>query len=103
MDEAVYLNENHYLTWDGSTLIVDGEQRFNSYVPLVEEEKHDYKRNTYYRFVANLKNQNHFLIGLSLVVLLIFLMLTYFSRRQMHNRFLRKKDVVSDEEQKEAE
>lgn len=103
MDEAVYLNENHYLTWDGSTLIVDGEQRFNSYVPLVEEEKHDYKRNTYYRFVANLKNQNHFLIGLSLVVLLIFLMLTYFSRRQMHNRFLHRKDVVSEEEQKETE
>ena len=95
MDEIVYLNEDHYLRWDGSTLIVDGAQRFNTYTPMGEPGDHDYKRDTYYRFVANLSNQNHFLIGLSIVVLLTFLLLIRRSRKQMHERFLHKKDTTS--------
>lgn len=93
MDEVVYMNEDHYLNWNGSTLIVDGEQRFHTYTPSMPESEtdHDYKRDSYYRIVANLSNQNHFLIGLSIVVLLTFLLLIRRSRKQMHDRFLHKK------------
>ena len=56
-----------------------------------EEEPFDYRRNEYYRFVANLNNQNHFLIAVSGAVLVLFLALARQSRRQMHRRFLRKK------------
>ena len=89
MDQAVYTDEFHFLTWDQNTLTVDGTQRFNVYSPTPEGEPFDYKRNEYYRFVANLKNQNQFLIGISIVVLVLFLFLGAQSRRQMHRRFLK--------------
>ena len=55
--------------------------------------------NSGYRFVANLKNQNHFLIGISAAVLAIFLLLGRKSRLQMHKRFLKPKteSAVPDE------
>lgn len=90
MEQAVYTDEGHSLTWDKNTLRVDGAQRFNVYSPTPEGEPFDYKRNEYYRFVANLKNQNQFLIGMSIVVLVIFLFLGAQSRRQMHRRFLKR-------------
>ena len=89
MDQVVYTDEGHVLTWDQNTLTVDGAQRFNVYSPVDDSEPFDYKRNEYYRFVANLKNQNQFLIGISIVVLAVFLFLGAQSRRQMHKRFLK--------------
>ena len=91
MDQAVYTNDGFFLTWDQNTLTVNGEQRFPIYIPMNEEEPFDYRRNEYYRFVANLNNQNHFLIAVSGAVLVLFLALARQSRRQMHRRFLRKK------------
>ncbi len=89
MEEAVYLNDGHYLLWDRNTLTVDGAQRFNLYTPYEEEEDFDYKRDAYYRFVRNLAGQNHMLIGISIAVLILFLLLGRLSRRQMHRRFLK--------------
>ena len=89
MEEAVYLDDGHYLLWDRNTLTVDGVQRFNLYAPYEEEENFDYKRDVYYRFVRNLAGQNHMLIGISIVVLILFMLLGRLSRRQMHRRFLK--------------
>lgn len=90
MEQAVYTNDSHYLTWDQNTLTVNGKQRFNVYSPTPYDADFDYKRNEYYRFVANLKNQNQFLIGISAVVLVLFVALGVQSRGQMHRRFLKK-------------
>ena len=96
MEQAVYVNEGYYLLWDKSNLVVNDETRANIYVPEPEPEDFDYKRNVYYRFVANISNQNHTLIGISIVVLLLFLLLMIRSRRQMHRRFLYKKKEQDD-------
>ena len=90
MDQAAYTNDGFFLTWDQNTLLVNDEQRFLVYTPQTFDREFDYKRNEYYRFVANLNNQNHFLIGVSVVVLVLFLALGYRSRKQMHRRFLKK-------------
>lgn len=90
MEEMFYADNFEYLTWDRSTLIVNGTQQFNVYEPAEISENYDYKRNIYYRFVTNLANQNHFLIGLSGVVLALFIFLVFQSRQQMHKRFLKK-------------
>lgn len=99
MDQAVYTDEGHYLTWDQNTLIVDGTQRFNVYSPTPYDANFDYKRNEYYRFVANLKNQNQFLIGISIVVLILFMILGTQSRHQMHKRFLKRSSPDSGGDQ----
>ena len=91
MDQAVYINDSYFLTWDQNTLLVNGKQRFNVYSPTPYDENFDYKRNEYYRFVANLRNQNQFLIGISVVVLMLFIILGIQSRGQMHKRFLTKR------------
>ena len=80
----------YYLTWDRDTLTVNDEQRFNVYEPRETQAGFDYRRNAYYRFVADLANQNYYLIGVSIVVLAVFLLLGLRSRRQMHRRFLKK-------------
>ena len=98
MEEAVYLNDGHYLLWDKSTLTVDGVQRFNLYTPYEEEESFDYQRDAYYRFVRNLAGQNHLLIGISIAVLILFLLLGRLSRRQMHRRFLKRETAKPGEE-----
>ena len=90
MDQAAYTNDGFFLTWDQNTLLVNNEQRFLTYTPRAVDGEFDYRRNEYYRFVANLNNQNHFLIGVSAVVLVLFLVLGYQSRKQMHKRFLKK-------------
>ena len=90
MDQALYYAEAKYLLWDRSTLTVNGTQKFNSFTPAEIDEDFDYKRNIYYRFVTNLTNQNHFLMGMSGVVLVLFLFLVFQSRKQMHSRFLKK-------------
>lgn len=93
--EQIAYFDSGVVTWDGSTLKVDGVQRFNVYAPEEDAEEEteafDYKRNVYYRFVADLANQNRFLIAVSAVVLALFLILGLRSRRQMHKRFLKKK------------
>ncbi len=88
MEQAVYMNEGSFLTWDRNTLLVNGVQCFNVFTPQ-EEEPFDYHRNVYYRFVANLAQQNYFLIALSVVLLVIFALLGLSSRRQMHRSFFR--------------
>jgi hypothetical protein len=99
MEQAVYFDESRYLTWNHNTLIVNGEQKFNVYEPKEIDENFDYKRNIYYRFVANLANQNRFLIGVSSVVLMLFIFLVFQSRKQMHKRFLKKApDITGGEE-----
>ncbi len=90
MEQAVYFDDFKYLTWDKNTLIVNDVQHFNVYEPAEYDEKFDYKRNIYYRFVTNLANQNHFLIWMSGVVLVLFIVLVFQSRQQMHKRFLKK-------------
>ena len=90
MEEAFFVNDGYSLTWDRDTLTVNGEQRFNVYEPREPQAGFDYRRNAYYRFVADLANQNYFLIGASAVVLVLFLFLALRSRRQMHRRFLKK-------------
>ena len=98
MEEAVYLNDGHFLLWDKSTRTVDGVQRFNLYTPYEEEEDFDYKRDAYYRFVRNLADQNQMLIGISFGVLILFLLLGRLSRRQMHRRFLKPKTAEPGKE-----
>ena len=90
MSESVYCDEGYYLTWDLNTLIVNDSQRFNVYTPSATDKDFDYRRDVYYRFVANLTNQNNFLIIGSAVMLFIFLLLSIRSRKQMHRRFLKK-------------
>jgi hypothetical protein len=97
MGEAVYGNDEQYLLWEGDTLTVNGEQRFNVYSPREFEENFDYRRNVYYRFVANLAQQNYFLIGISSAVLTVFILLGFRSRRQMHKRFLNKTFTQKEE------
>ncbi|MBR2823984.1 MAG: DUF2334 domain-containing protein [Clostridia bacterium] len=100
MEEAVYLNDGHNLLWDRNTLTVDGVQRFNLYTPY-EEEDFDYKRDAYYRFVRNLAGQNNTLIGISVGVLILFVLLGRLSRRQMHRRFLKPKKVKPGKEEED--
>ena len=76
------------LYWNRSSLLINGEQKFLDYEPKEYDSQHDYQRNVYYRFVANIRNQNYFLIGISLVIVILFLVMGYYSRRQMHRRFL---------------
>lgn len=95
MEETVYADEGQYLIWDKNTLTVNGEQRFNVYTPRETDENFNYRRDVYYRFVANLTQQNYYLIGLSTVVLIVFLALGRRSRKQMHKRFLKK--IVPEE------
>lgn len=99
MDEAVYLNDGHYLTWDKNTLTVDGVQRFIQYTPSEAGTDFDYKRDAYYRFVRDLAGQNHTLIGISIVVLIVFLILGRESRKQMHRHFLKPREEKSGEEE----
>ncbi len=102
MDEAVYLNDGHYLTWDRNTLTVDGIQRFTGYVPGEAKKDFDYKRNAYYRFVRDLAGQNHTLIGISIAVLIIFLLLGRQSRKQMHRRFLTARGPEENKEESDV-
>ena len=98
MEQGLYADDFRYLTWDRNTLIVNGVQRFNNYEPAEIENKFDYKRNVYYRFVTNLANQNQFLIWLSGVVLVLFIFLVFQSRQQMHKRYLKKSLKTTDGE-----
>lgn len=99
MEQSLYADDSRYLTWDRNTLIVNAEQRFNVYEPSEIDENFDYKRNVYYRFVTNLANQNRFLIGLSGVVLVLFITLLVQSRKQMHKRFLKKISEKTEEKE----
>ncbi|MBR6029718.1 MAG: DUF2334 domain-containing protein [Clostridia bacterium] len=99
MEQAVYLNDGHSLTWDQNTLKVDEAQRWITYAPTEQTERFNYRRNDYYRFVANLSNQNYFLISISAGVLILFLFLARRSRGQMHRRFLLKKTPETGEDQ----
>ena len=90
MEEAFFVNDGYYLTWDRDTLTVNDEQRFNVYEPREPKTGFNYRRNVYYRFVTDLAKQNYFLIGISAIVLVMFLLLAFRSRRQMHRRFLKK-------------
>ncbi len=98
MEQAVYMNDGHALIWKDDELTVDGEQRFNVYTPTEPEKDFDYQRNVYYRFVATLAEQNSTLIGFSVAVLILFVILGIRSRRQMHKRFLYRKDSTAGEE-----
>ena len=100
MDQAIYYAESKYLLWDRNTLTVNGEQKFNSFIPAEFEKDFDYKRNIYYRFVTNLTQQNHFLMGMSGAVLVLFIFLVFQSRKQMRNRFL--KNIPKEQEGKES-
>ena len=99
MDEALYFNDGHYLTWDKNTLTVDGTQQFIRYTPSEPGADFDYRRDAYYRFVRDLAGQNHTLIGISIVVLLIFLFLGRRSRKQMHRAFLIPREESGGEEE----
>ena len=90
MEQGVFASDGSYLSWQEDTLIVNGKQCFNVYTPREEESNFDYQRNMYYRFVANLANQNYFLIGISAIVLVVFIILGLVSRKQMHRYFLRR-------------
>ena len=91
MEQTAYMDDG-LVTWDGGTLLVDGEQRFNVYEPsAADDAPFDYRRNVYYRFVADLANQNHLLIGVSAGLLVLFMLLGWRSRRQMHRRFIKRK------------
>ena len=57
---------------------------------MMWDKDFDYRRDVYYRFVANLTNQNNSLIIGSAVMLFIFVLLSIRSRKQMHRRFLKK-------------
>ena len=87
-NQVLYLDGGNLLSWDKSSLLVNGEQKFLDYEPKEYDSHHDYQRNVYYRFVANIRNQNYFLIGISLVIVILFLVMGYYSRQQMHRRFL---------------
>ncbi|MBR2759594.1 MAG: DUF2334 domain-containing protein [Solobacterium sp.] len=87
-DQAMFFDGGNVLVWNGSSLLVNGEQKFLEYVPKEYDKDHDYQRNVYYRFVANIRNQNYFLIGISLLIVTMFLVMGYYSRKQMHRRFL---------------
>lgn len=101
MDQAVYLNGGRTIFWDGHTLRVDGKESVRSFEPRPLEEDFNYKRDIYYRFVADLSNQNYLLIGLSIVTVLIFMLLVLRARRQMHRRFLHPKSAEEDAPKKE--
>ena len=87
-EQALFFDEGNVLYWNRSSLLINGEQKFLDYEPKEYDSQHDYQRNVYYRFVANIRNQNYFLIGISLVIVILFLVMGYYSRRQMHRRFL---------------
>ena len=97
MEQNLFLNGEKSISWDRNTLLVNGEQQFNVYKHSEPEEKFDYKRNVYYRFVTNLARQNHFLIGMSGVVLVLFILLVIQSRQQMRSRFLKKNPGKTEE------
>ena len=88
-EQKMFMDGGNVLAWNRSSLLINDEQKFLDYEPKEYDSSYDYKRNVYYRFVANIRNQNYFLIGISLVIVTVFLILGYRSRRQMHRRFLK--------------
>ncbi|MCI1981788.1 MAG: DUF2334 domain-containing protein [Oscillospiraceae bacterium] len=86
MNQTEYFNGGQ-LTWDGSVLTVNGKKAALSYTPRPRGSNHDYKRTMLYRATADLQNQNHVLIVFAAAAIGIFLLCTYFARRQMHRRF----------------
>ena len=88
MDQAVYTNRSHYLTWDGKNLICDGGTVSLAYHPKPYDENFNYKRNVYYRATADLARENVLLIFFSLAVSILFVVLILAARRQMERQFL---------------
>ncbi|MGN1023982.1 MAG: DUF2334 domain-containing protein [Lachnospiraceae bacterium] len=91
MDQAVYTNRSHSLTWDRKNLIVDGELVSLTYEPKAYNDDFEYKRNVYYRAIADLSNENVLLIFFSLVVIIAFVSMILIARKQMRRQFLYKK------------
>ena len=85
---SVFLGKEHVLSWDQNTLLIDGKQHFRTEDRKKTEEPFDYKRNVYYRVIADLSHENYLLIGMSMILLAIFICLGLSSRRQMRRRFL---------------
>ena len=91
MDQAVYTNRSHYLTWNGENLVCDGEAVSLAYHPKPYDEHFNYKRNVYYRATADLAHENVLLIFFSLAVMILFVVLILAARRQMERQFLLRK------------
>lgn len=100
---ALYLNDGIYATYDGSTLIVNGEKKLLNYTPSETNGDFDYQRTIYYRAIANLKGTNRILITISLIVIILFCVLIIRSRRQMHRIFLEKNFIRYNDEPTETD
>lgn len=83
--------EGTEIVWDGRVLLVNGEKTPRTWTGDAAEssEAFDYQRTIYYRATADLAQQNHVLIGFSILVLAAFLLMIWAARRQMHRRFRR--------------
>lgn len=87
MNQVEYFNGGGLLSWDGTTLNVNGKKVSLDYVPKPYDVNHDYKRTAFYRATANLQGQNHTLIVFVAVAMALFALCMYWARRQMHLRF----------------
>lgn len=98
--QAVYMNHSDTLTWDGMTMLVNGEKKSLTYTETDIPEAFDYKRNIYYHATADIASENKLLIVFSVVVVLFFAILVYLSRRQMKRRFIvsEENDAADDKE-----
>ncbi len=85
--QVVYMNNGDTLTWDGTTMLVNGEKKSLTYTETEIPAAYDYKRNIYYRATADIASENKMLIVFSAAVVLFFAILVYLSRRQMKRRF----------------
>lgn len=87
--------------WEDGEVYYGGVRQELTYFAGQTEETFDYQRDLYYRFTANLENQNTFLIMFSALALALFFILVAVARRQMHRRFQKSEKSESKGQEEE--
>lgn len=86
MPHSIWAN-NFHLDYRDNVLRINDIRQDLRFTPEAFDQNHDYHRNTLDRFTVSLENQNHFLMVLVAVSMLLFLILIVISRRQIRRSF----------------
>lgn len=89
LDHSVWINDYNIAYTDG-LLFLNGEYTEMVFEQKEYEEDYDYQRRMIQRITVNLQNQNHFLMGVVVVVIIIFASFIIFARVRNRKQFLHK-------------